>query len=46
VDGAYIILKTNNHPTLPRLMKSFMEAETVYVIPHLIEEVYDFKTFM
>jgi hypothetical protein len=40
------MLKTNNYPTLPRLMKSFMECETVPVIPHFIEEVPDFKTFV
>ena len=40
------MLKTNNYPTLPRLMKSFMECETLPVIPHLIEEVPDFKTFL
>jgi len=40
------MLKTNNYPTLPRFMKSFMECETVLVIPHLIEKVYDFKTFL
>ena len=39
-------LKTNNYPTLPRLMKSFMDCETHPVIPHLIEEVPDFKQFV
>jgi hypothetical protein len=39
-------LKTNNYPTLPRLMKSFMDCETHPVIPHLIEEVPDFKAFV
>jgi hypothetical protein len=40
------LLKTNNYPTLPRLMKSFMDCETHPVIPHLIEEVPDFKRFV
>jgi len=39
-------LKTNNYPTLPRLMKSFMDCETHLVIPHLIEEVPNFKAFV
>ena len=39
-------LKTNNYPTLPRLMKSFMDTEKHPVIPHLIEEVPDFKAFV
>lgn len=40
------MLKTNNYPTIPRLMKSFMECESHPVIPHLIEEVPDFKKFV
>ena len=32
-------LKTNDYPTLPRLMKSFMDCETLPVIPHFIEKV-------
>ena len=40
------LLKTNNYPTVPRLMKSFMDCETHPVIPHLIEEVPDFKRFV
>ena len=39
-------LKKNNYPTIPLLMKSFMDAETIPVIPHLIEEVPDFKGFI
>ena len=39
-------LKTNDYPTLPRLMKSFMDCETQPVIPHLIEEVPNFKAFV
>ena len=39
-------LKTNNYPTVPRLMKSFMECEAHPVIPHFIEEVPDFKRFV
>ena len=39
-------MKTNDYPTLPRLMKSFMDCETQPVIPHLIEEVPNFKGFV
>ena len=39
-------LKSNNYPTIPLLMKSFMDAEEKPVIPHLIEEVPDFKGFL
>jgi len=40
------MLKTKDYPTIPRLMKSFMECGTHPVIPHFIEEVFDFKRFM
>ena len=36
-------LKGIDYPTLPWLMKSFMDMESWLVIPHLIEEVQDFK---
>ena len=39
-------LKTNDYPTIPRLMKSFMDSETQPVIPYLIEEVPNFKEFV
>ena len=39
-------LKTNDYPTTPRLMKSFMDSENQPVIPHLIEEVPNFKEFV
>ena len=39
-------LKTRDYPTVPLLMKSFMDCETEPVIPHLIEEVPDFKSFV
>ena len=39
-------MKTNNYPTLPRFMKSFMDFEKMPVILHLIEEVLDFKGFV
>ena len=39
-------LKTRDYPTLPLLMKSFMDCETEPIIPHLIEEVPDFKSFV
>ena len=40
------LLKTNNYPTLPKLMKSFMDCEKHPVILHLLEEVPDFKQYM
>ena len=39
-------LKKEDFPTIPLLMRSFMENETVPTIPHLIEEVPDFKSFI
>ena len=39
-------LKGTDYPTLLLLMKSFMDTESWPVIPHLIEEVLDFKKFV
>ena len=39
-------LKKESFPTIPLLMKSFMDVEAVPTIPHLIEEVPDFKKFI
>jgi hypothetical protein len=39
-------LKASDYPTLPLLMKSFMDAEKQPIIPHLIEEVPNFKAFV
>jgi hypothetical protein len=39
-------LRANDYPTLPTLMKSFMDAEKQLVIPHLIKEVPNFKAFV
>ena len=39
-------LKKESFPTIPLLMKSFMDVEAVLTIPHLIEEVPDFKKFI
>ena len=33
-------------PTIPLLIKSFMHVEAILTIPHLIEEVRDFKKFI
>ena len=38
-------LRGTNYPDFPLLMKSFMDTESRLVIPHLIEEVSDFKKF-
>ena len=35
-----------DYPIIPLLMKSYMNLDNVPVIPHLIEEVSDFKTFI
>ena len=40
------MLKTNSYPTILRLMKSFMDCEKYPMIPHFIEEVPDFQTFV
>ena len=39
-------LRGIDYPTLPLLMKSFMDIESRPVIPHLIEEVPEFKKFV
>ena len=39
-------LHENDYPTMPLLMKSFMDLDTTSVIPSLIEEVLDFKAFI
>lgn len=42
-----MVLKEKDHPTLPMLMKSYMDLdEDGPMIPHLIEEVPDFKKFI
>ena len=39
-------LKKESFPTILLLMKSFMDVEAIPTIPHLIEEVLDFKKFI
>ena len=39
-------LRRADFPTIPLLMKSFMKNESVPTIPHLIQEVPDFKRFI
>ena len=41
-----IKLRHSNYPTIPLLMKSFMDVDKVPIIPHLLEEVPDFKGFI
>ena len=41
-----MLLKKENFPTIPALMKSFMDVESIPTILHLIEEVPDFKSFI
>jgi hypothetical protein len=40
------LLRKDNFPTIPLLMKSFMEVESISIILHLIKEVPDFKGFI
>jgi len=40
--GWTILLKKENFPTIPSLMKYFMDVKSTCTIPHLIEEVLDF----
>jgi hypothetical protein len=40
-----MLLRKENFLTIPLLMKSLMEVESIPIIPHLIEEVPDFKGF-
>jgi len=39
-------LREEDHPTLPLLIQLYMEMEKDPVIPHLIEEVPDFKAYI
>ena len=39
-------LKKESLPTIPPLMKSFMDNETIPTIPHLIKEVPNFEKFI
>ena len=41
-----MLLKKENFPTIPALMKSFMDVESIPTIPHLLKEVPDFKSFI
>ena len=41
-----MLLKKENFSTIPALIKSFMDVESIPTIPHLIEEVPDFKSFI
>jgi hypothetical protein len=40
-DGVYMDLREHDYPTIPLLMKSYMDMEKVPVIPHMIEELPD-----
>ena len=42
--GSYRLRK-NDYPILPMLIKLFMDVERKLIIPHLIEEIPNFKTF-
>ena len=39
-------LRKENFPKVPALMKSFMDVDSTSTIPHLIEEVPNFKSFI
>jgi hypothetical protein len=46
IDALFRRWKKDNFPTIPLLTKLFMEVESIPTIPHLIEEVPDFKGFI
>ena len=39
-------LREYNYRTIPLLMKSYMGMENVHVIPHMIEELPDWRTYV
>ena len=39
-------LRQSDYPTISLLMKLFMDVDKIPVIPHLVEEVPDFKEFI
>ena len=39
-------LRKHDYPTIPLIMKSFMDSESIPMTPHLIEEVPNFKGFI
>jgi hypothetical protein len=41
-----IKMHEEDFPTIPPLMKSYMNLDHIPVIPHMIEEVPDFKAFI
>lgn len=41
-----MLLQKNNFSTIPFLINSFMDVEFVPTIPHLVEEVFNFKSFI
>jgi hypothetical protein len=41
-----MLLRKDSFPTIPLLMKSFLEVESIPTIPHFIEEVPNFKGFI
>jgi hypothetical protein len=41
-----MLLKKDNFPTIPLLLKSFIDVESVSTIPHLVEEVPDVEGFI
>jgi hypothetical protein len=41
-----MLLRKENFPTIPLLMRSFMDVKSILTILHLIEEVLDFKGFI
>ena len=41
-----MVLKKESFPTIPMLMKSFIDVEAVLTIPLFIKEVPDFKKFI
>ena len=39
-------LREHIYPTIPLLMKSYRDMEKILVIPHMIEELHDWRAFV
>ena len=39
-------MREHDYPTIPLLMKSYMGMEKILVIPHMIEELLDWRVFV
>ena len=39
-------MREHDYPPIPLLMKLYMDMEKVFVIPHMIEELLDLRTYV